>query len=918
MFQHRPTHLFCSQNSTTRKTVINLKKNALQVASLTLLCLSILACTPKNAGPSHPQEPKTFSNMGKPVATPADTTDTAEETLEELTVTPPKYTPPADTLPVYRATATSEFDLIHTKIQIAFDWEKNRANATTTITLRPWFYETDMLTLDAKNFDIKKVNFEGDSKQLEYSYDNEQIRIKLGRKFKRSEEFKVAIQYTAKPDERAKIGGSDAIRQDKGLYFIKPDSANPTKPYQIWTQGETESNSFWFPTIDKPNQRCTQEMEITVADKYVTLSNGVMTGTKRNADGSRTDFWRMDKPHAPYLFMMAVGEYAVVKDKWRGIDVNYYVEPKFESVARDIFPYTPDMLEMFSQKLGYNYPWPKYSQVVVRDYVSGAMENTSAVIFGEFMQAEKRELADQHLMNESIVAHEMFHHWFGDLVTCESWSNLTLNEGFANYSEYLWIEHKYGRLAADEYARGERNGYFGDAEDGAHPLIHFGYDSREDMFDGHSYNKGGAILHMLRTQVGDEAFFAALQQYLKKNEFTDAEAHELRLAFEDLTGQDLNWFFNQWFFANGHPVLDINYDYDEARKKAIVTIEQMQKPEDGVPNVFDLPLAVDVYDADGKARREQIRVNRRKQSFEFDAATKPAFVNVDATKTLLALKTDNHTTDEWAFIYKHGPLFMDRWEALEALEESEEAAVALPVFAAAVNDKSNGILVKALQMINEETGLHKDSVAVAKAAELAATHPEAKVRAAAQRALGAAGDKRYQAIVEGGLTSEQPYSVVGAALGALMKIDKPAALRYAKQYEALDKEALLPIIARVYASNPDTAHLAFFDKNFYKAEGGNAVAFYSSYQRMISTLGDVAIMDKGFERLRAMGLDPKAQDWRRFGSVRALYEAFMYFKRVKRDDVRAEALRKMVVEIKEAEKDEEMKRYYQMFKTDMP
>ncbi|HMX40657.1 MAG TPA: M1 family metallopeptidase, partial [Saprospiraceae bacterium] len=580
-----------------------------------------LACTPKpgskmvSTPPAPPAETVTWDTIGKPVLGEDDEEAPAEYNLMDGAEVRPQSAPMADTLPRYQASHTFEHDLIHTKVELSFDWAKKRANGRATLTLRPWFYATDRVTLDAKNFDIKSVTFEGKTEPLRYDYDNAQLTVHLGKTFTRTDEYKISITYTAKPDERENFGGSAAITGDKGLYFINADGADPNKPRQIWTQGETESNSYWMPTVDKPNERCTQEMYLTVEDKYKTLSNGLLISSKKNADGTRTDYWKMDRPHAPYLFMMAIGEYAVVKDKWRGIDVDYYVEPKYEAYARDIFPYTPEMLEFFSNKLGYPYPWQKFSQVVVRDYVSGAMENTTAVIFGEFMQKNKRELLDNHWSNEGIVAHEMFHQWFGDLVTTESWSNLTLNEGFANYSEYLWAEYKHGRDEADAHEREQREGYIFSAADGGHPLIHFGYDDREAMFDAHSYNKGGAVLHMLRQEVGDEAFFVALQRYLKKNEYSDVESHELRLAFEDVTGRDLNWFWNQWFFAAGHPNLEINYQWDEGSKQANVTIAQTQEAVNGVPYVFDLPLAVDIYEPSGKVRREQIRVTRRTQTF---------------------------------------------------------------------------------------------------------------------------------------------------------------------------------------------------------------------------------------------------------------------------------------------------------------
>ncbi len=866
------------------------------------------ACTPKTgtqitATPQTANEPA-WDTLGKPAIGDEAAEEPAEYNLDAVEVRP-DGPDQLDTLATYHPSHTFEHDLIHTKIEISFDWDKKRANGKATLTLRPWFYATDIVTLDAKNFDIKSVTFDGKTEALKYDYNNEQLIVHLGRMYKNTEEFKLAITYVAKPDERESIGGSEAITQDKGLYFINADGADLTKPKQIWTQGETESNSFWFPTVDKPNERCTQEMYITVDNKYKTLSNGLMLSSKKNADGTRTDYWKMDKPHAPYLFMMAIGEYAVVHDKWRGIDVDYYVEPKYEKDARDIFPHTTELLEFFSKKLGYNYPWPKFSQVVVRDYVSGAMENTTAVIFGEYVQKNKRELLDDHMTNESVVAHEMFHHWFGDLVTTESWSNLTLNEGFANYSEYLWMEHKHGRDEADHHELEEQEGYIFSAAGGGHPLIHFGYNSREDMFDAHSYNKGGAVLNMLRTYVGDEAFFTALQRYLKKHEFTDVEAHELRLAFEDVTGQDLNWFWNQWFFAAGHPMLDIKYGWDAAAKKASVTISQGQEG-DGIPNVFDLPMAVDVYDANGKVTRQRIRMTKREQTFTFDAAAKPALINVDAEKNLLAVKTDNHTPEEFAYMYRHAPLFRDRHEALAGLK-GVDSPLAAPVFVEALNDKFWSLRMEAMDAPDL-----KNTAVLTTIAKMADSDPEPGVRAAAITLLGETGDKKYVPTLQKGLEPTQPYSVVGASLGALTKIDPAAALAASKSLQNDDSDAIIATLAELYSTKPERANLAFYEQKMAKVDFMPAFSFFDNYQKFLLGLGDAALIDAGVEKLKTIALNLETSQWRRFAATKAIADIRNEM-RNKNNTAKADAFDGILTTIKEKETDATLKMYYDMF-----
>ncbi len=877
--------------------------------AIALLLTVSWSCTPKAGSkvaesPASPEVPTQYDEMGKPLV------GGEEEPVEEYTIMDgvdimPEQESEPDTLPPYNPSHTFEHDLIHTKIDIRFDWEKKHALGKATLTLRPWFYSTNSLTLDAQFFDIHSIRFEGQPVELPYDYDQKKLVIQLGKTFTRNEEFRIVIEYTAKPDERPSDGGSTAIAGDKGLYFINADGSDPNKPKQIWTQGETEANSCWFPTVDKPNERCTQEMYITVDNRYVTLSNGVLVSSAKNTDGTRTDYWKMDKPHAPYLFMMAIGEFAVVKDKWRNIELSYYVEPKYEAYAKDIFPYTPEMLEFFSNKLDYAYPWSKYAQVVVRDYVSGAMENTTGVIFGEFLQKTKRELLDDHLGNERIVAHEMFHHWFGDLVTTESWANLTLNEGFANYSEYLWFEHKYGRDAADDHLRSEQEGYLYSMMNGGHPLIHYGYDNRESMFDAHSYNKGGCVLHMLRHYLGDEAFFAALNRYLKTHAYTDVEAHELRMAFEDVSGRDMNWFFNQWYFGSGHPQLNISYDWDAAAKNMIVRIEQQQEGDD-VPRIFHIPMAVDIYDASGKARREQILISKRSQEFRFDAPAQPALVNVDADKALLCEKNDNHSTEEWIFMYRHAPLYRDRWEALEALQESTEPG-ARQVFTEALRDKSDAIRRKALAKADIA-----DGAALKMIADLAQNDPEPGIRATAIEVLGEKADPQYKSIFEKGLQGEQAYSITGASLSALVKIDPAAAVAASKALQNDDSEAVILSLSQMYASHPQPGLLEWFERGSKKLDYMNAFAFFDHYQQYLVKLNDPAVVDQGINNFKIIATNTSNSLFRRFGATKAIADLRNDYKQ-KGDTEKADALNKLIAEIRDQETDPTLKMYYGMF-----
>ena len=384
---------------------------------------------------------------------------------------------------VYRATPTKINDLVHTKLDAHFDYSKAQLNGKVWITLKPHFYSTDSLELDAKGMDIHKVALVRGTTTLplKFDYDGWFLKIKLDKTYKKDEEYKIYVDYTAKPNE-VKVQGSAAINDAKGLYFINPTGEEKDKPTQIWTQGETEGTSVWIPTIDKPNQKTTDEFFLTVPEKYVTLSNGKLLQQTKNADGTRTDYWKMDLPHSPYLFFIGVGDYAIIKDSYKGKEVSYYVEKEYAPVARKIFGLTPEMIAFYEKITGVPYPWQKYSQIVGRDYVSGAMENTTATLHQESAQQDARQLVDGNGW-ESVIAHELFHQWFGDYVTCESWSNITVNESFADYSQYLWNEYKYGADAAGEENYGEMQSYVSNPPDAQKDLVRFYYSDKEDVFD---------------------------------------------------------------------------------------------------------------------------------------------------------------------------------------------------------------------------------------------------------------------------------------------------------------------------------------------------------------------------------------------------------------------------------------------------
>ena len=730
---------------------------------------------------------------------------------------------------IYNPANTILTDLVHTKLEVSFNWEESQLNGKATITAKPHFYESEKLILDAKGMDVLKVQMNG--ADLNYTYNDAlKLNIDLGRTYKSTEQYTISIEYVSKPDE-LEMGGSSAITGDKGLYFINPKGEEKNKMPQIWTQGETQANSVWFPTIDSPNAKTTQEIYITVEDKYVTLSNGDLVSSKKNKDGTRTDYWKQDLPHAPYLFMMAIGEYSIVKDSYTKkdgskIEVNYYVEPEHKEDARGIFGETPNMIGYFSELLDLEYPWDKYNQVVVRDYVSGAMENTGAVIFGEYVYKDKEDLLDGN--DQSTIAHELFHHWFGDLVTCESWANLPLNESFANYSQYLWDEYRYGMDEADYQAEMEADGYFQSASyQGYHDLIWFDHFDKEDMFDGHSYNKGGRILHMLRSYLGDEAFFKGLNNYLTTNKYKAAEFHHLRLAFEEVSGEDLNWFFNQWFLGKGHLILFTDYEVTDDQT-ILFKVKQRQNIED-FP-IYKIPTQVLIWSGDEVVVHD-IVIDELEQEFELSYSGEIKNIQIDPKQDLLAKIYEEKSADQFRHQFYNSKAYKSRMVGLRRASKSNTLETQ-NLLSDALDDPFWNIRIEAASIAYQLGCSNNDDIAN-KMLNLAKNDSISKVRAEMILMLDKSGEEEATLLtLFKQMVSNDPSSNVrSSAFQALVDLNPSQALSEARLMEDGASLSLKITLAEAYSKMGEAQEQAFFEDLIYNggASGEDEMRVLFSY-----------------------------------------------------------------------------------------
>lgn len=800
--------------------------------------------------------------------------------LDEIVITPQNY------ITTYKSSYKKYFDLLNTKLTLKPVFKEKAIYGKAELYLKPHFYDQNQLVLDAKYMKINSVELKtlSGSKKLNYTYDTFQIKIDLERYYTRNDQLDIIVDYVALPYTQ----DSMQIQAGRGMYFIDVEEKNPYKPTHMWSQGEEESASCWFPTLEATNQKCSEEIFVTLDSNLTSLSNGLLLDTKYNGDGTKTDHWKQDKPHSPYLFFLDIGEYYKSTDKWRDKEVSAYTFPKYKDDVAEIFKSMPEMMEFFSQKLGVDFPWDKMANIMAFDYTAGAMENSSAIIYYDKLLCTRQQLIDDKF--DWIIPHELFHQWFGDLVTAESWANLTLNESMADYSEYLWVNYKYGEDESDGYRYKATQKYIHSSKYKNEPIVNYYYDSPHDIFDDIRYEKGGAVLHMLKNYVGDEAFFKSLNRYLTEYKFKNAELSDLRKIFEDVTGEDLNWFFNQWWLSKGHPVLDITHKYDEKNKTVELTVRQLQKDADAP--TFRIPVKVDIY-INGKKETKVIDVNDRAQSFYFPAASAPQLVNFDADKVLLCEKTEDLSEAENMFKFYNAPLFVDKLEAIRALSfHQKENAVVQGVLLKALQDKNWYIRADAIDIIEADKFLNKAQLSLA-LQNIINTDPKSQVREKAINKMTRIEKDKSIKIVENVLTKDSSYICLSAALNNLNLYNKPLAYSYATKLSGTENPDLILAISKVF-KDTTADNLEFFKKAIWL---NTTKTFYTNFKSFGEYLeiANSSILQRGILFLNDIH-EYEESDYNKSGAQQVVQNLHYYFaeraKKDKQDDIKLQIVNK--------------------------
>ncbi|HJZ63058.1 MAG TPA: M1 family aminopeptidase [Candidatus Acidoferrum sp.] len=650
---------------------------------------------------------------------------------------------------------SKDYDLQHSKIALKFDVEQKKVMGDVTHTLTILKDGTEKIWFDSVGLTIQSVAV--NKSEAKFEVKETRLVVALPGTTKAGTKYDVEIKYEGKPT--------------KGLYFILPDKDYPDGPKQIWTQGESEDTRYYLPTYDYPNDRLTTETILTVPASWLTVANGKLIGVVDAGSGNKTWIWRETVPSSTYLITVVAGEFDEVKDSWRGIPVTYYAPKGRGDRLKVNYSHTPQMLEFFSKRLGVDYPWEKYSQAMVDDFVAGGMENSSATT-NTSTSLTHEKLAHEYTTGEDpLIAHELGHQWFGDLITCKDWGDIWLNEGFATFMERIWVEHYFPKDQIDYELWNDAKDWMENAGLYVKPIVRHDFDDSSE-FDGNAYNKGGWVLLMLRHQLGEDNFYAGLKHYLEVNRGKNAVTADLAKAIEEATHINVDEFFSQWVYGAGAPKFDLSYTYDEAKHQILLKAKQTQKLE-GRVGIFHVPVNVEITTASG-AKTYPINVAKAEESYSLPAEGAPLLVLFDKGGHLLKSAEFHKEKREWIYQTKNASELADRGDAVDALgklKDDNEAIAALGDVLKA--DKAWGIRATAADVL----GGTKNPAAAKLLLEALDSAKEPWVRNRIVAALGNFKDnadavRKVNAIAREDLS----FRARASALQALGKLKAPNAL----------------------------------------------------------------------------------------------------------------------------------------------
>lgn len=536
------------------------------------------------------------------------------------------------------------YDLLHVAIDVRFDLPKKLVIGSVQHRMRLLGGASGAVRMHAaENMGFRSVTVEGAPARYKHTGDTLIVYVPSSRM---DDTITVGIEYTVAPT--------------RGMYFIQPDSLMPMKRNQIWTQGEEDDNHFWVPIYDHPDDRTTTEIRATVPAEWKALSNGrLISSGPGTTPGTSVWHYRMEKPHSTYLIMLAAGEFMVTHDTVDGIPLEYWTYPEMPERVMPTFSRTPDAIRYLSTLLGVPYPWNKYSQITIADFMFGGMENTTATTLNDYVLVDERGLLDYN--PDGVIAHEAAHMWYGDLVSNRDWGHLWLHESYATYLAARYRGYRYGEdVFLEEMYDNGAMGIQSQGVRGRNPL------ALGDNVTANIYQRGSRVLHMLNRIVGEEAFWRANRIFLERHSYGLVQTDDLKAAFNEATGRDLGWFFDEWIYKAGHP----EYRVDKNWSKGTLSLRVRQaQNRDSMTGLFRMPVPLEFH-LRGGIVRDTIQVEKEDETFTFQLGEEPDYVIFDAGDAILKTVEFPRSTDELV-AQLMAARSIDRMLAVEELASAE-------------------------------------------------------------------------------------------------------------------------------------------------------------------------------------------------------------------------------------------------------
>jgi aminopeptidase N len=652
-----------------------------------------------------------------------------------------------------------DFDFIHYLIRLDIDIANKAFRGRMTATLEPLRDGLDTVVLDAEEFAVGRVRGR-DDEPLPFDQSPGRLTVKLGRAFRQDEKFSFTVEYEGRDPK-------------KGLRFYE---ASPERPAMVASDSWPYGVRHWFPCYDYPNDKSTSEIIATVATGNKVVANGrLLSETEDKAAGRVTWHWLQDKPHSTYLIFLAAGPYTVIEDRLDSVPISYWLYPQHAGLARRTYGKTPEMMAYFNALFNYEYPWDKYDQVEVP--FGGGAESTSATAMGERVAVDER--AELDFPSLGIVSHELAHQWWGDLVTLRTWSEAWINESFATYSDYLYFEHALGPDEGAVNLLNKKNAYLREARERyIRPIVFDRYESPPDVFDAHSYRKGACVLHMLRAILGDEAFFRTLSAFLHENEFQVVDTHDFMKTVKNVTGRNLDWFFEQWLSKPGHPVLRVDSEWKETSGITRLRVRQLQDTAKGIP-VYRLPVRIGLTTEKGTQVHE-VWVKDEDEVFEFQTGIRPLLVRFDEGNVLLKELDFPRPTEELLFGLREDDVIGRMDAASELVLCGKEPRVQEALRAAAKDDPFWSVRESAVQALRRLGDPSLIPFLRQKCFDI-----DPRVRTAALFSLGEFRQPGLAAFFIRHFRQERSVLAQAEALKALGKTKAPSAAAFLKEAERM-------------------------------------------------------------------------------------------------------------------------------------